>query len=466
MFALINSRPFIKFLLLVGISFALFVTQYKHGYAAIAVDKSLSTKHNPGFLSLKDSENLLRVSAAQISATTAISLAQESALPANVCPTTAIAADPGLIMPQVADLTTSVSQWIGSSLANGLNPNSELTERMNILLLGSDSRPGQKYGHTDTMILLSIDPATKSVGLLSIPRDLWVIIPEQGENRINNAYRWGQIKEYPGGGPALVSKTIESNLGIPVHHYVLVNFETFAQFIDIFGGVELCAPETIDAASYYGYTASEINAPEYYSFVPLSSIEALTATESIDPNSDDVDKGYAFLYLETGWHTLDGYTALRYARSRASVTADFARVKRQQAVLMALRKKVLHTELITKIPELWETMGNVIETDLQLVDIIQLAYLTIDIPTANIQMRAISHKQTINHTTATGARVLLPQRAEIQIVVEELFGEATPTAPLTQAELEINPPDAGISSPQEVSLTAIYGQSNTLAWEN
>ncbi len=339
-----------------------------------------------------------------------------------------------------ASLTQSVSEWLGTALVDTLLPQTVITEPVNILLMGSDSRSGESYGHTDTMILATIDPVAKTVAALSIPRDLWVTIPGYGENRINNAYRWGQIKEHPGGGPALVAETVEANLGVSVDHYVLVKFEAFEQFVDTLGGVEVCVPERLDAAAYYGYPADEVNPDEYYSFVPLSAVEPLNSVEPVTQTTTEDElapRGYQFLYIEAGSHQLDGATALRYARSRASVTADFARVQRQQAVLLAVREKALQMGVITKLPELWDTLGGLVETDLPLTDMFQWAALMHDTPRENITMRAISHQQTMDHTTADGARVLLPNRSEIATLVTELFGPPQPVTIFTPAESEL-----------------------------
>jgi anionic cell wall polymer biosynthesis LytR-Cps2A-Psr (LCP) family protein len=137
-------------------------------------------------------------------------------------------------------------------------------------------------------------------------------------------------------------------------------------------------------------------------------------------------------------HTFDGETALRYARTRATTTADFARVQRQQAVLLAIRDKALQVGAIPRIPELWRAMGHLVETNLQLTEVLQLAQLAYEIPVTSTQAAAISHDQTVNYTTSSGAQVLLPRRTEIQALVTEMFGASNPTAPPTQAELEQN----------------------------
>ncbi len=124
-------------------------------------------------------------------------------------------------------------------------------ERVNILVLGVDQRPGESGPwRTDTMMVLSVDPESKSAGILSIPRDLWVEIPGYGSDRINTAYVYGDLNKVPGGGPALAKKTVQYNLGEPIHYYLRVNFAAFQQVIDLIGGVDIYVEHEIDDPLY------------------------------------------------------------------------------------------------------------------------------------------------------------------------------------------------------------------------
>lgn len=332
---------------------------------------------------------------------------RETSAPSTaVCPT----AEPGWLDAYQGQVVSQLFQTV-AQVAGTIGPESQFTERVNILLLGSDSRPGEKFGRTDTMIVVTIDPQAKTAGMLSIPRDLWVSVPGYGESRINQAHRTGGVEKYPGGGPALAVATVEANLGIPIDFYVLVDFEGFQQVVDTLGGIDLCVPEAIDAAAYYGYTPAYVNPAEYYSFVPVSAVDPAptpTATPGATEESIEQDRGYEFLYIEPGWHTLDGATALTYARSRASITADFARVQRQQAVLFAIKAKALQMNAVLQLPELWQSLGQTVQTDLSLSQALQLAQLAYQIDPADIQTAAISHDQTMSFRTAKGASVLLP----------------------------------------------------------
>ena len=121
--------------------------------------------------------------------------------------------------------------------------------RINILLLGLDytaeraiKEPGPNM--SDTMILVTIDPMTKTLGALSIRRDLWVNVPGHDYNKINKAYWWGEVDNLPGvGGPGLAMQTVEEFLGVPINFYARVDFNTFVRLVDEVGGVPIDVKE-------------------------------------------------------------------------------------------------------------------------------------------------------------------------------------------------------------------------------
>src|SRR5262245_61369156 len=118
--------------------------------------------------------------------------------------------------------------------------------RINILLMGIDQRrqmdENSLTAHTDTITVLSVNPVRKTVGLLSIPRDLWVPIPGSQPQRINTAFAVGNSNGYPGGGAALLAETIQQNIGIDTSYYVLINFDVFLTLVSTLApnGVEVC----------------------------------------------------------------------------------------------------------------------------------------------------------------------------------------------------------------------------------
>ena len=262
----------------------------------------------------------------------------------------------------------------------------EHPDRVNFLLMGIDLRPGETGpARTDTMIVVTLDPVAKNVGMLSIPRDLWVTIPGFGENRINTAYFSGEATKYPGGGPALAEKTIQYNFGIPINYYIVINFVGFRKMVDALGGLTIDVPRDIN-----------------------------------DPAFPDDDYGYRPLYIKAGTQHMDGDLALMYARTRHE-DSDFGRMKRQQQVLLAIKQQALTAGVITKIPALWAAHDNLVFTDLGLDKILQFAQLAKDIKSENITSRVIDESMAPSITTPGGAMVLWPDRDKIRALIEELF---------------------------------------------
>jgi LCP family protein required for cell wall assembly len=260
-------------------------------------------------------------------------------------------------------------------------------ERVNVLLLGVDERP-QEEGpcRTDTMILVTVDPATNSAGMLSIPRDLYVEIPGYGLNRINVAHFIGDRDNHPGGGPALAKKTVQYNLGVPIHYYVRINFQGFRDIIDTLGGI------TVEVER-----------------------------EIRDDRYPDENYGYMTIYIPAGVQQMDGEMALRYARTRHN-GSDFMRLRRQQEVLFAIREKALGLDLIPRLPELFSTMGYTVDTDLGPEEVLALAQIARQIEKEDIRSAVIDETMAVSVILPdTGANVLYPLRDKIAEVVEEVF---------------------------------------------
>jgi LCP family protein required for cell wall assembly len=249
---------------------------------------------------------------------------------------------------------------------------------LNIVLLGSDKRPGSGAWRTDSMIIVSVDTASNVVRLLSIPRDLWVYIPGHGYNRINTADLWGELAK-KGSGPDRVKQTIHHNLGIPIHYYVRVDFQGFIQIIDTVGGIDV-----------------------------------------------DVDCPLPDIKLSAGMHHMSGNEALRYARSRYS-TNDFDRGRRQRKVLMALWDQALTLDIIPRLPQLWWTMANSFQTDLTLDQVINLAYVGVQLKPQRILSRAIGPRHVQSWITPQGAAVLLPNHQEIRAMLESFYAPVDTT---------------------------------------
>ncbi len=264
--------------------------------------------------------------------------------------------------------------------------------RTTILLMGIDEREVESGPwRTDTMIILTIDSVANTAGMLSIPRDLWVEIPNyESYDKVNTAHFLGDFDQLPGGGPALALETVQYNLGIPVNYYATVNFQAFVNGIDEVGCIPIDVPQTID-----------------------------------DPNYPDGAYGYDPFYIEAGEQCLDGDTLLKYARTRATLGSDFDRSARQQQVIYAVRDHILSTEqmpsLITRSPQLYATVEEGINTNLSLSQMIDLARVGASIPRDNICSLVLNDFYTEPQVVPEKGDVLIPDREAIRNLVSDLF---------------------------------------------
>jgi polyisoprenyl-teichoic acid--peptidoglycan teichoic acid transferase len=291
-------------------------------------------------------------------------------------------------------------------------------DRINILLAGIDRRNGESWAHlTDTMIVVTIDSENKEAGMMSIPRDLYLTIPGVGEDRINTANSKGYQIKYPGGGPSLLKHTLETNFGIPIDYYIMIDFAGFVKVVDTLGGIEVNVPKTLHDTMFP---------------VPKPG----------DPHA------YGTVHFDAGSQHMSGERALPYARSRMS-TSDFDRADRQQRILLAIREKALNINILPKLPSLAATMGNMVKTDMTLEEMIELAALGPQIDMSNIRQLVIQKPMVYGYRTPKGAAVQLPKWDLIHAAVADMFysdavapaatatpAPPTPTPTLAPADIE------------------------------
>lgn len=266
-------------------------------------------------------------------------------------------------------------------------------ERFTVLLMGWDRRPGDSTSgayRTDTMMLISLDPVTRTIGVLSIPRDLYVTVPGYSQyQRVNAAYVLGELTR-PGYGPELAMQTVQLNLGIRVHDYVVADFNTFITVVDAIGGIDVDVPQTIN-----------------------------------DPEYPDMHYGYDPFYITAGRHHLDGATALKYARTRHG-SSDFRRAERQQQVLMAIRERVTSLDnlpqLVFNAGTIWASVQEGVLTGLEFDQILRLGWYAKDIPLENIHTGVIDEAYISFYTTPEGWSVVIPNRYTIGQLMVDVFG--------------------------------------------
>lgn len=246
---------------------------------------------------------------------------------------------------------------------------------VHVLVLGIDERAGEQGPfRSDTMILARFDPRTPRVVTLSIPRDLWVSIPNYGENRINTANFFG--------GQALAKQTVSNAFGLPVHYYVRINFDGFVNIIDAMGGITVDVPE------------------------PLHDEQYPTA-----------DYGVTTIHIDAGRQHMDGATALVYARSRHS-TSDFDRGRRQQQILAAMKQKMQRPTTWVRLPFIISAVTTSVETDMPPSEWPVLGLITIR--AENVDRLSIDREQTTPYVTAQGAAVLLPNWDQINVLLNQM----------------------------------------------
>ncbi|HEY0581024.1 MAG TPA: LCP family protein [Chloroflexota bacterium] len=275
---------------------------------------------------------------------------------------------------------------ISSGLVNVVKnvlPDWQGTERVNILLLGIDKRDDEPIAGTrsDTIMIASVDPVTKSAALVSIPRDLWVTIPGctsaqgciGGQQRINVAHAVG--------GPDMTRATLSADFGVPIQFYARVDFRGFEQLINAAGGV------VIDVDW------------------PVKDDEYPTA-----------DYGYQRIYYAPGPQLLDGASALQYARSRHGMS-DFARAGRQQKVLVSLRNRALQMNMLAHGPELLGIIQKSLSTDLSPVQMLSLGKLMSQIERDRIGNLVIDTNYATPFRGQDGADLLRPNSAAIRAAI-------------------------------------------------
>ncbi len=301
--------------------------------------------------------------------------------------------------------------WDGASRVNvlvmGLDSEVGMNAEGKVVLADSPDnilpRSADRNGppRSDTMIVLTVDPQTKTAGMVSIPRDLWANIPGFGYSRINTAYGNGEGAKLPGGGPGLAMKTIEQVLGIQIQYFAQVEFWAFSKFIDDIGKIWIYIPKKI-------------------------------IVDPVGPGGDD-------WMISEGYHWLNGPRALAYVRNRHTKNGDADRSQRQQDVIFAIRDRILSPEnlpsLVLGAPTLYKDLQSGINTNLTFDQMMQLGMLAKDIPPENIKRGVIDNSMVIGARVTLGgeaADVLKPIPDKIRELRDEIFATGGAISPMTK----------------------------------
>ncbi|KXG74624.1 Regulatory protein MsrR [Fervidicola ferrireducens] len=265
----------------------------------------------------------------------------------------------------------------GAGITPGDNPATEEYSggRLNILVLGLDAGTigaDEEHNHyrSDTMMVVSIDPAEKRVNVLSIPRDTRVRIPGVGYQKINAAMAYG--------GPELAVRTVKDLLGVPIHNYVTINYSGFRKIVDAMGGVEI----------------------------------------NIERRMKYVDKaGGLRIDLEPGLQVLDGEKAEQFVRFRQYPEGDLGRIKAQQKFLEAAVKSFFKPSTILRLPQIVKAVQETVRTDIEPSNMVKLANLAMQIGQDNIKMYILPGEGRY----IGGISYFIPYESQMRQVVKEVF---------------------------------------------
>ncbi|MFH0915219.1 MAG: LCP family protein [bacterium] len=260
---------------------------------------------------------------------------------------------------------------------------------MNILLLGADKRDssGEKYGRSDTMMLVHVDPDQGYLSILSLPRDLRVDLGKYGTQKLNAAYALG--------GDALAIRTIRQLLGIKIDHYVRVDFRGFQAAIDKLGGVYV----------------------------------------DVDRRYYDDGERLLRIDLQPGYQRLDGDAALRYVRTRHDLDHDWARIQRQQNFLRAAKEQLFSWDKATKVPAALSTLMDHVATEIGALDAIRLAWWLGHLDMARIKQVVLpGADQTID-----GLAFVVSTRAQVNASVKDLLTPPEEKRTVTTGDGDLGP---------------------------
>ncbi|PWU24167.1 hypothetical protein C5B42_00515 [Candidatus Cerribacteria bacterium 'Amazon FNV 2010 28 9'] len=324
-----------------------------------------------------------------------------------------------------------------------------------VLLMGDGGIGHDGGALTDTMLLVRIVDATKTILMLSIPRDLWVNIPYDGgegvNGKINSAYAIGidahnyknKLSQYTGasGGGALAKDVVTAVTGLPIDRYLTIDFSGFEQAIDTIGGVDINVTTAFTDYEYPIAGREDLDCRTYTPNAPFPSASPsdgqspLVAQEQSEISlADLIAQGkldastltdlpaqfpcrYELLHFDAGLQHMDGATALKFVRSRHSAQQgnDFYRGSRQRQLIEAVATKLFSLGEVSKIPQFIATVRSHIDTDVRATDILSFLPRARDLHSYTIVQTALTTDNYLNQGYTSGGQFeLVPTLGEGQ----------------------------------------------------
>ena len=282
--------------------------------------------------------------------------------------------------------TSGATATLAPSATNTPQPLCGGPQLMTVLAIGADS-DDYDYGLADVIRIARVDFVTPKVSVLSMPRDLWVEIPDIADHynithgKLNQAYFYGGpgMGYYtgPSGGPGLLARTLDLNFGLRVDHYGAVNMQTFVKIVNAVGGIDIYLPTDVDG-------------------------------RPIDERTEDMG------YFTAGQKHFTGDQALRFSRIRKKYN-DFTRMDHQNMVICALKSKLTSPSVLPKIPKIIAAFQGSVLTDLSLEQISQMACLLPHLKRENLLFTSLPEE------ILSPSRVYSPQQKTTTFVMDADF---------------------------------------------
>lgn len=296
-----------------------------------------------------------------------------------------VAGGPRALLLDTAGLVASATFHDSGGVRAAPGPGSK--RAFTVLVMGTEKT--RQFGgmQTDSMMVWAYDPQAHRAAIISVPRDLWVDIPGYGYQRINSALEFR--------GPQVAEQTVSRVLGIPIDYYAIVDYDALIKLVNALGGVRVYVPYSIDDHCF-----------------PNAAENACTTFK-----------------LSKGWHVLNGVTALKFAREREVLPlSDISRDTDQQALLLALRAKLLSPLSLFRIPGLVSIVRGSVMTNFPWSDVPRVAAAVLRLPSGAIGHVVLQYSNgaVSNWVTPGGADVLLPNSTAIHQVLAQVLGPILP----------------------------------------
>lgn len=297
---------------------------------------------------------------------------------------------------------------------------------INIMLVGSTTNTASaNVGLTDSLMVVSVNRDVNSVSIISLPRDLWVYIPDMSMmSKVNQVYYLSDQQDTDIPGMQILKNTLRYNLGLEIDYYALVDYDSFSALINSVDGIEISVDCAIQDWILKG-----------------------PGLDQTDPDS------WEMYTLPVGLHTLRGSKALWYVRSRRT-SSDLDRGRRQQDVVRALWRKIRAQGLLQNFPALWEEINNIVVTDVTLPDALELLPLALDLSTSDVQYYTLTNgEEIINSVSEDEGRFIFEiQREPLQDLLQQAL------IPPTASRLGATAPTVEV-----INASGIYGLDQVAA---